>query len=195
MSFFSLFFTVCTNCPDTANFKFDYSSINSKYIKFTGERPHGYEYLNTNLITDSVYGLEIKVDYIKTTFNNIKFYPFISNSYALTCLGDRYIPNNEIELVKIFTLNNFDESHLKESEITEYFEIPKYDEKGRFTGFTSFQLKNFKSDYIEKEYLDSLRIIAFTCKKPTFNNLQKFRIEATLTNDTKLICETPEVTF
>jgi hypothetical protein len=118
---------------------------------------------------------------------------FSQPAYALSCECPPayiYSARDTVVSIQIFTLNNFDNQHLKNSEITDCFRIAH--------SFLRLEdhVANMRYTYeydSEEFFEEKIKIDLLLMTAPTINNAQQFKIKIVLSNRLILEHETPEI--
>jgi hypothetical protein len=106
-----------SKCED---YKFDYENFSIKTIKYTPESiASEYDFSDTCCYLFSQFGLRIQLK-IKTYSYNTPNNMFINSAIAMDCWPTGYL-QHKIEKIEIFTLNDFDEKHFINSNVSDVF--------------------------------------------------------------------------
>jgi hypothetical protein len=108
-----------------------------------------------------------------------------SNSAAAwsKCEPDVYKPKLKITDFNIYTLNEFDNEHPENSDITNYFYSGNFSETNTLY-------------YLNNEFSDLYKVMDFRLNNlPSIGTAHKFKLEFVLENGTKITSETKEVTL
>lgn len=114
----------CCDCLEPAIYDYTNCSLTISNLDNSGAEPI---VTNLNTILKNAYGIRVSIVREENTceasrLNSI----FIQSSYAFDCLCPpelEYLALDSITSLKIFTLNEFDESHTTDSEISDYFRV------------------------------------------------------------------------
>jgi Domain of unknown function (DUF5034) len=178
----------CCDCVEPVIQHYSYKTFTINNLDNSGKEP----VLSTNLqIIKAAYGMEIKFQRDRLACAK-KTKPFIFQSaYAFKCVcppENQILPKDSITSIKIITYKDFDNNHLANSEITEYFKVYRY------SSFTTIQ-----------QYFSTLNLIIYNENQlefktnillttpPSINSKHKFRIQINLSDGRKLIQDSPEI--
>jgi hypothetical protein len=119
---------------------------------------------------------------------------FIQSAYAMIdCFcPSEYIfsPTDSIKTINIFTLNDFDNQHSENSDITDYFKVAhSYSSVKNHVANMQF---TFEYD-IETKFEPELKIDLMLMTVPTANNNQQFKIQVVLSDGRIFEQQTPEI--
>jgi hypothetical protein len=117
---------------------------------------------------------------------------FIQSAYATSCGCPPefiYFPNDSIVSIKIFTANNFDNQHLENSDVTDYFRVA-----GLFSTIESYVATLYYTyDYDFEYWGRELKLDLLLMTAPTANNKQQFEIQVALSDGRILKQKTIEI--
>ncbi len=106
------------------NTSFTINGVSVSNLNNSGSTPEEIGDTTSNGVSKNAYGIRVFLStsinssgFVYNTINNLKL---IDNSYALGC-KQHYSLTNMIKSFKIFTLNDFDDSHKAGADVTEYF--------------------------------------------------------------------------
>jgi hypothetical protein len=192
----SVIFHACCPCDvETQRRNYSHKALLLKNLDNSGEKAIETEALQLN---KNAYGIRLYLEREKIVVARTKSINsfFIQSAYATSCECPPeflYYPNDSIVSIKIFTVNNFDNQHLENSDVTDYFRVA-----GSYSTIESYVAKmryTFASDYAygfeywEQEFkLDLLLMTA-----PTANNKQQFEIQVALSDGRILKQQTLEI--
>jgi hypothetical protein len=117
----------CCHCaPERTRF-YTSEGIVAQPIQFeiVGDTAFSYTVVLKDSAPRMNYGLNIQFDTKETVYAQFAFKGLISSAYACKCGPDYYSPRDTLKSIRIFTLKDFDASHLAGSEISEYFKLLK----------------------------------------------------------------------
>ena len=189
-------FQSCCDCNvETQHENYSHKTMFLKNLDNSGENAIESESLQLNKNT---YGIRLYLEREETVIacakriNSI----FIQSAYATSCECPPeflYYPSDSIISIKIFTVNNFDNQHSNNSDITDYFRVAgsystveSYVTNMRYTLASEYA---YGIDYWEQELkLDLLLMTA-----PTANNKQQFEIQVALSDGRILKQQTTEI--
>lgn len=172
-----------TNC-DTKELSFIWTGIELQNSLLVSENGNSI-YKPT---TDSIFitrDLGIFVNFksqVNEKKNIVSGFDFFQKASA-KCLEEEYVTGNNIERIEVYTLMDFDETHLRNSNIMDYIYTTSYNNMGDFIGYKPFdnsELRNISSSFYEKVDLVSFSSLIVITKKPTLDSLQRFKINVQL---------------
>ena len=110
---------------------------------------------------------------------------FIQSAYAISrmCPPEYiYSPIDSIISIRVFTLNNFDDQHPENSDITDYFKVAQsYSAVKEHIAKMRFTYKHGYG-YNSKPFEKELKIDLMLMTAPTTNNPYQFKIQVTLSD-------------
>ncbi|SFH30137.1 DUF5034 domain-containing protein [Pedobacter insulae] len=111
----------------------------------------------------------------------------IQTAQACSCAEDDFISKEDVLSVEIFSNNDFDASHPKNTDLSVYFEVKNYK--------TMVPLAEYIKRIKDSNYLARTAFFEgiFLTNAPTINKMHKFRVKITLSDGRILEAETPEV--
>ena len=181
-------FYSCCDCPETKNYKYSHKALLLKNLDNSGKKVIESESLQLN---KNAYGIRIYLTREKNLVararqvNNV----FVQSAYAFSCecLVPEFVyaPSDSITSIKIFTINDFDDRHSENSDITDYFRIAH--SFSTIKDFVANERYTYKYGYryhhsSEKPFEDELKIDLLLMTAPTMNNKQQFKIQVTLSD-------------
>jgi hypothetical protein len=186
-------FHSCCGCnEETQHENYSHQTIFLKNLDNSGKEAIESEALQLN---KNAYGIRLYLErekvviaYEKKQINSI----FIQSAYATSCECPPeflYFANDSIVSIKIFTVNDFDNLHLENSNITDYFKVA-----GSFSSIENY-VKNLYYTYAEDfEYWGrELKLDLLLMTAPTANNKQQFEVQVTLSDGRILKQKTLEI--
>ncbi len=188
-----LFFACCPCDVTTKHVKYSHKTLSLKNLDNSGENAIESEASELN---KNAYGIRLYLAREKNTIaQNIKQINsiFIQSAYATSCeCPPEYIfsASDSIISIKIFTLNNFDNQHFENSDITDYFRIAHtYSSvKDHLTSIHytyEYDIQELTEKTLE---IDLLLMIA-----PEINSNHQFKIQIALSDGRVLEQQTREV--
>ena len=172
-------------CPEPGVFYYNWNGMDISYNRYVVHEDgsatpwatddtvfHGTTFgLQVLMQTQLVVKAEYKIDFSNSAFAWSK------------CEPDVYKPQKLINDFNIYTLNDFDEYHLKNSDITAYFYSGNINETNTLY-------------YLNNDDPNMYKVNDFRLNKlPTMGSIHKFKIEFILEDGTKLTSETKEITL
>lgn len=173
-------------CPEPVVFYYNWNGIDISYDRYVIHEDGSSTPWPTDdtVFHGATFGLRIlmQTQLVAKAEYNIDF----SNSAIAwsKCQSDIYQPKIQIIDFNIYTLNDFDDHHPNDSDISDYFFSEQFNEK-YYLGFLN---NNDLSSYKLLEYLHLSHL-------PTKGSVHKFKIEFILNNGTKLTGITKEITL
>ena len=188
----SALFHSCCNCDvETQHENYSHKAMFLKNLDNIGAKIIESESLQLN---KNAYGIRLYLEREKVVvacakpINSI----FIQSAYATSCKCPPeflYFPNDSIVSIKVFTVNNFDNQHLENSDITDYFRVA-----GSYSTIDSY-VANMRYTYADDfEYRGrELKLDLLLMTAPTANNKQRFEVQVALSDGRILKQETLEI--
>lgn len=186
-----LFFLLLLNlircgCPETGVFYYSWNGFDTSYYRWVRSEGDWW----TPWPTDETafygpnFGIEVLMQTQQIAQSSYKI-DFSNASLAWSkCPDDAFVPKLQITDFNIYTRNEFDDQHLANSDITEYF----YPEDTNET-YTLNYLNAVEGVGVYKSL--SFRLT----KVPTKGTVHQFNIEFVLENGTKISGETKEISL
>jgi hypothetical protein len=174
------------NCSKPEDILFTRNSMS--LISLDASLPKPY-YATNSVISGSKYGIQIRLNSTIQVSNSIRgSFGFIQTAYACSCAEPLFIPKEYVVAVEIFSDNDFNSFHPKNSDLSSYFQL-KLPNDNIFTIADYLQyLKKFPqrnySAFLEGLYLQY---------SPEKRSKHKFRVKVTLSDGRILEAETAEV--
>ena len=197
MPIVNVLFHAC--CPCNVETQYGYYSHKAIFLKNldnSGEKAIESESLQLN---KNAYGIRLYFEREKVVVACAKQLNsfFIQSAYATSCLCPPefiYSPGDSIKSIKIFTSNNFDNQHLANSDITNYFRVAySYStvEKAVENMRNSYTFPSdieFEQTWEKEVIIDLLLMTA-----PIATNKQQFKVQVELSDGRILEQLTPEI--
>ena len=187
----ALFHACCPCGVETQHKNYSHKVLFLKNLDNRGEKAIETELLQLN---KNAYGIRLYLEREKVVIARAKKINsiFIQSAYATSCECPPeflYFPSDSIVSIKIFTVNNFDDQRLENSDITDYFRIA-----GSYSTVESY-VTNMRYTYADDfEYWgQELKLDFLLMTAPTANNKHQFEIQVTLSDGRILIQQTPEI--
>ena len=143
---------------------------------------------DTGIISSANYGIHVRllIEHLAVRKQHINW-GLIQTAQACSCAEDDFIPKEGITSVEIFSNNDFDATHPKNTDLSLYFKVKNY----KVTTPIAEHIKRLKeSSYIAREaFYDGV----FLQNGPTGSKKHKFRVRITLSDGRILEAETSEV--
>lgn len=178
----------CCDCLDSTYLKYTFDSIETVHIDNSGQNPN---YINSGTIPKEAYGIQIQQTLRQIALNDFKISGF-SSAYATSCDCPpefQYFAQDSIIGLRIITLNDFNNTHSSNSDISEYFSIYNYE------GYTSISdfLNNPAIVYYEPVSIDIIEI--YLMQAPEITGEHQFKVELSLSNGSVLSSTTSIITL
>ena len=186
-------FHSCCDCKEeTQHGNYSHKVIFLKNLDNSGASAIESELLQLN---KNAYGIrlylereKVVVACTKKQINSI----FIQSAYATSCDCPPeflYFANDSIVSIKIFTINDFDNQHLENSDVTDYFKVA-----GSFSTIESYVAKMYYTYADDFDYWGrELKLDVLLMTAPTTNNKQRFEVQVTLSDGRILKQQTLEI--
>jgi len=143
---------------------------------------------NSAVINANNYGFKMQLLSDRVAQKNQKVnWGFIQKAYACSCAEDIYKSKEHILTLEIFSNNDFDASHPKNTDLSAYFKVKIYNNLNTMIEYVK---------YINKFYQSSSNPFywgIFLQAVPSLSKKHKFRIKITLSDGRILEAETTEV--
>lgn len=181
----------CGKC-DTSNLKYTWDSIDLLKLKITSLTSDRIEFkqIDTVLYQYDKFGIQIKLNGKTLALQNkIKFnLTQTCNAQMFDCFKD-YTTDNKIKDIKIVTLSDFDELHLANSEISEFFKAALYNNK--LSSIKDYLADNNEINGSHRDLSSnfSKETNLFLNTKPTKDSIFRFEIKVIL-DDNSFLCDT-----
>ena len=191
----SVIFHSCWSCDPQISVIYSHKTLLVKNLDNSKEKPIETEALQIN---KNAYGIRLYLEREKFVVACAK--PansfFIQSAYAAVdppdCPDYNFSANDTIISIKISTLNNFDNQHLENSDVTDYFKVA-----GSFSTIESYvaNMHYTFEDYVEfeKSWGKEVVIDFLLMSAPTANNKQQFEVQVALSDGRILKQKTPEI--
>jgi len=191
----SVLFHACCHCDVvTQHRNYSHKAIFLKNLDNSGEKAIESESLQLN---KNAYGIRLYLEREKIVLVRAKPINsiFIQSAYAISCECPPeflYFANDSIVSIKIFTVNNFDNQYLENSDVTDYFRVGV---SSTIESYISNMRYTYASDYVYGvEYWEQeIKLDLLLMTAPTANNKQQFEIQVALSDGRILKQQTPEI--
>jgi hypothetical protein len=191
---FSIISDSCGNC-DTSNLKYKWESLNLNKLRITSVTNDRitFEQIDTISFLYDEFGIQIKMNGNTLAYQKKIRFDIIQscNAQLFDCFKD-YTTDNGIKDIQITTLADFDNLHLKDSNVSGYFKAALYNNE-----LSTIQDYLFNENEINGSHRDisnnfSSEINLFLDSKPTLDSLFRFTIKVIL-EDNSVICDTTDL--
>ncbi|TKC12265.1 DUF5034 domain-containing protein [Pedobacter polaris] len=143
---------------------------------------------NAGIISSANYGIQIQLltEQIALRKQRINW-GLMQTAHACSCSEDNFIAKEDILSIEIFSNNDFDASHPKNTDLSLYFKAKRYTEMVSIADYIK-SLKDFNGSSVSAFYEG-----IFLQVKPTSSKKHKFKVRITLSDGRILETETTEV--
>ena len=177
----------CCDCPEEAVFKYTFDYIETRHLDNAGKTP---AIVDSGTILKEAYGLQIEFSLIQLACNKTLNFSAFNSAYATSCGCPpelQYLAQDTISAIRIKTLNNFDQTHPADSDISGYFKVLDYD------NYITIQelIDAPEMIYYEKPDKDLMKV--FLMQAPTQTGEYRFQVELLLSNGTTLTSVTTPI--
>ncbi len=143
---------------------------------------------SSNVISSTKYGIYIQLltEQLALRKQHINW-ALIQTAQACSCAEDEFIPKEDILSIEIFSNNDFDASHPKNTDLSLYFKVKRY--------INLISIADYMKSLKDSRYLSRYPFNEgiFLQVTPTSNKNHKFRLRIALSDGRILESETPEV--
>lgn len=184
-----VFIVGCCDCPPTEYF--DYSNCSLQVENLDNAGPNAIIATKDTVLKEA-YGIQLTIERSEGICHHQNLPLFSSSAYALTkckCDYEVYDYLDSASSISIFTVNDFDQDHPSNSDITEYFKTGSFTEvNSSLPEINQTLYNNYNRDSIEN--LD-FNVFLFTA--PISPGNHQFKIEIAFTNGKTLEATTPNI--
>ena len=188
----SVLFHACCPCDvETQHEKYSHKAMFLKNLDNSGEKAIESEALQLN---KNAYGIRLNLVREKVVIARAKQINsfIIQSAYATSCECPPeflYFPSDSIVSIKIFTVNNFDNQHSENTDISGYFRVA-----GSYSTVESY-VTNMRNNYADDfDYWGrELKLDLLLMTAPTANNKHQFEVQVALSDGRILKQQTPEI--
>ncbi len=171
----------CCDCAPPENTIYTHCSLNIENLSNSGPKT---EVSTENEISKHAFGIRLTISRKENICINQHLPLFSSSAYAFDCDCDRILfqPLDSIKSIEVFTVNDFDSTHLTGSNVSDYFRVYH---SGGFYPIHEF-IKNL--DFEESNFLDTIQQFDLLLVRPPQIHIDhQFKVELELTDGRKLI--------
>lgn len=173
------------DCPPYREFNFTNKGISLNNLDASLPQP---KVTNASTISSANYGVRIQLlTEVIAWRKKTATWGFMQSAYACSCAEDDYRPKEKIISLEIFSNNDFDATHPKNTDLSLYFNVKQN------SGMVSIA-----------KYLDYIREVTYLARypfnegvfllvPPNINKKHKFRFKMTLSDGRILEAETTEI--
>jgi hypothetical protein len=179
----------CCDCPPTTSYKYSFDSVDIFNIDNSGQTP---VLVTSGTIPKEAYGMQIECSLKQIAFNKFRVFETFNSVYAYDCFCPpeiEYIAQDTITDLRIMSLNDFDETHPANSNISEYFKV--------LTHKTYITIQNYidSPEIIYYEVPDKEIITLYLMQPPTITGEHRFLVEIELSGTVTLISSTTVISL
>lgn len=171
----------CCDCPETNTFKYTFDSIQLFHLDNSGKKP---VIVNSGTIPKEAYGMQIEFSLGPMASGSIPDLTLFNSACAYDCFCPpefEYVAEDTISGMKIISLNDFDDTHPADSDISEYFKVHTGMVYRTFQEYTDHP----ENIYFDKPSREDIEILLM--QPPTFTGQHQFRAEIELSDGTTLV--------
>ena len=181
-----VFIVGCCDCPPTEYFDYSNCSMQVKNLDNAGAKPVA---ASSDTISKEAYGIQLSIERSEGICSHQTLPLFSSTSYALTkCKCDYEVHEylDSASSISIITLNDFDQAHPSNSDITAYFKT------GGFMEVNS-SLPEINQTLYNRDSVENLVLDVFLFSSPEAAGENQFKIEIGFMNGKTLEATTSNV--
>jgi hypothetical protein len=169
-------FVSCCDCPEVTT-----EFYSNQFLEIDHLDNSGSDAVITNgpSVPKEAYGIQVRLGLEKVACNQPSRTHFISTSYAFQCdcPPPETIARDSVANLEIFTINDFNETHLANTDVSEYFKI--------FVGSTYANIDDIIPNlsrifYYEFESVVTTELLLMT--PPTLSETHSFKVIMTLSD-------------
>ncbi len=170
----------CCDCPNSIVYKYSFKNYEVNHLDNSGS---GIIISSSNSIIKTAYGIRLTINNEQIAQNRCNPTKFIQGAYAMVdCRCPPpviYNPIDSIIGIKIYCLTDFDNNHLANSEISEYFKVYNY----HYYQTIQDYIKQWNFPIFDKsEFNSSIDLLLMS--PPTFtSNSHSFKIQIYLSDN------------
>jgi len=177
----------CCECQPPVEFKYTFDCIETFHLDNSGQAP---AIVDKGVIHKEAYGIQIEYSLLPLACNKPFSFSAFNAAYAYSCRCPpdiQYLAQDTISAIRIKNLNDFDQTHPADSDISDYFKVLDYDK------YITFQelIDAYETMYEEKPEKDLIKI--FLMQPPTQTGEHRFQVEFLLSNGTILTSVTTPI--
>jgi len=177
----------CCDCNEGAEFKYTFDCMEAFHIDNAGQTSIVVE---GGTILKEAYGIQIEFALLQLACNKPFSFSAFNSAYAFKCECPpeiQYLAQDTISSIQIKAINDFDQTHPANSDISDYFKVLDYDNYITLQEFIDAP----ETMYETKPVKDSVRI--FLMQPPVHIGEHRFQVEVLLSNGTILTAETTPI--
>jgi hypothetical protein len=143
---------------------------------------------NAGIISSSNYGIQVQLITEQLTLIKRRItWGLMQSAYACSCPDDDFITKEDISSLKIFSINDFDASHPKNTDVSLYFKAKRYN--------TMVTIDEYIKSLKDPSYFSTIPFYEgiFLQIAPNTGAKHKFKVTITLSDGRILETETTEV--
>ncbi|TCD12552.1 DUF5034 domain-containing protein [Pedobacter frigidisoli] len=173
------------NCPPIRTIYYTNKGISLKNMDSALPQP---SVTNTGIIASTKYGIQIQLLTQQLTLSKPQIsWGLMQSAYACKCPEDDFIAKEGILSLKVFSDQDFDSTHPKNTDLSLYFKAKRYD---KLLPIIDYIKSSKDMGYISSyDFYEGI----FLQVAPTVSKKHKFKIVITLSDGRTLEAETTEV--
>lgn len=173
------------NCPPIRTIYYTNKGISLKNMDAALPQP---SVTNAGIIASTKYGIQVQLLTQQLTLLKPRItFGIMQSAYACSCPEDDFIAKEDIFSLKVFSDQDFDSTHPKNTDLSLYFKAKRYD--------TLLPIIDYIKSSKDMGYISSYDFYEgiFLQVAPSANKKHKFKVVITLTDGRTLEAETTEV--
>lgn len=165
----------CAGCEEALTNHYSFKSVAVTHLDNSGAKPIA----SSGPVLKYAYGVGVTIEREQLAMiSDVPRYSFFQSAYACDCVGNEYIPKDTLSTFKIFTVNDFDDTHPAGSDVSDYYRISNLNAYTQLDHYVD--MYGFDTLYGPSQLQSTLEILLMT--PPTLNTTHQFRIELVLTD-------------
>jgi hypothetical protein len=170
---------IVDSCKPCLTYKYDIDKIQLQNLIYsTGVNGLNWTGTDTTVLKYSQFG--IMIDFHKIVYSSIN-YSLTNNAFAIDCPIE-YLLQHKIESISIFSLNKFDQDHLADSDISDYFKAIIYPIQSKPNTIDSTLAYQYGINYMHTGSSDN-NLELLLNKAPQSDSLFRFVVKVKLSNN------------
>ncbi len=165
----------CCDCAPPENFSYTNCTVETQNLNNAGPKA---EVTNADNVPKEAFGLRLTINRRKNVCMNSAPPMFSSSAYAFDCDCDRINFNSldSIKLLEVYTINDFDSTHLAGTNVTDYFKAYR----SQYIGLTRY------AEILQEEFYSlsdtTATVDLLLLNTPTNEGPHQFRTEIKLSD-------------
>jgi hypothetical protein len=171
----------CCDCPPSTTYKYKFDSIKLSHIDNSGQTP---VYVDSGTIPKEAYGLQIELSLSKLALHKFSDFAGFNSTCAFDCFcppETQYFPQDTLSAIRIISLNDFDNTHPANSEVSEYFKVLTYNTYITIQEYLDYP----ETIYSGQPFIELIGL--YLMQAPLVTGDHRFRVEIVLSDGTTLI--------